>query len=120
MLVGDRVAPLGSDLFLGDPAGDVGDDRSPSGQFAGFFVQFEEGGQFDLNVDGSPVRARSLRPGPVEEIEQEVGPDLVEGPRVAGCFQLVSKLVDPSGGSLGSLGGQLVSTEVGGPIRIGF
>jgi len=40
--------------------------------------------------------------------------------RVAGCFQLVSKLVDPSGGSLGSLGGQLVSTEVGGPIRIGF
>ena len=30
VLIGDRVAPLGSDLFLGDSAGDVGDDRSPS------------------------------------------------------------------------------------------
>jgi hypothetical protein len=56
--VGDGVPPFGLLLVLGDLAGDVGDDRSVSGEFSGVVVEFGEGGEINMDVD-------SAFPGPV-------------------------------------------------------
>ncbi len=47
--VGDPVAPLLTVAVLGDPAGDVSDDRTVSGKFSRMFG--ESGERFEIDVD---------------------------------------------------------------------
>ena len=70
-----------SDCSVGDLAGDVGDDRAVAGELSGILIQTGEGGEVDLDVDGSPtLPVWLLLAG--EEVQEDVGSDLVHGPGV--------------------------------------
>ena len=85
--VGDGVPPFGLLLVFGDLAGDVGYDWPVSGEFSGVVVEFGEGGEVNMDVDGSfpgPVGISS----PAEEVEGYVVAELVEGPGFVRCFEV--------------------------------
>ena len=58
----DSPPPFGSLLLFCDLAGEVGDDRSVSGEFAGVVGEPGQGFQVDLEVDGSPTGTPLLVP----------------------------------------------------------
>ena len=67
------------DLFCGDLAGDVGDDGAVAGEFAGMLRQRRQRVEVDLEV--YPGVARGARGGGFagEQVEEDVGAELVQG-----------------------------------------
>ena len=53
--IGEGPPPFGSLLLFGDLAGEVGDDWSVAGEFAGVVGEPGQSFQVDLEVDGSPT-----------------------------------------------------------------
>jgi hypothetical protein len=117
--VGDGPSPLGLVLLGGDLAGEVGDDRPVPGQFSGILGQSDERGQVDVEIDGSPFVAPATVAA-FEEVEENVGAELVDGAVLVAGFELQGEPVDPAADGDGPVGREVESTELGGPVGIGF
>jgi hypothetical protein len=108
-------------LVLGDVAGEVGDDRPEPAQFAGVVGESEEGGEVHLDVDHSPILvALPALVAAVEEVEEDVGAELVDGAGLVFGFEALGYSVDVAGDGLGSVGRQVVAGEGGGSVWGGF
>ena len=75
--IGHRPPPFGVVLAFGHLAGDVGDDRPEPGEFARVLAETGQRAEIDPQIDASPG---GTCPGllPVDEIEEYVGPQLID------------------------------------------
>jgi hypothetical protein len=85
----DGPSPLGVLLLLNNLAGDVGDDRSVSGQLARVVSEPGQGFQVDLDVDHT-FASVALMGVTLEQVQEDVGSELVEGARLAGSPEALS------------------------------
>ena len=104
VLTGDGVPPFGLGLFFDDLAGDVGDDRPPPRYLPWLVVEVEKCGQPDLNVNDPPVIS-ALLTSPGEQVQEDVGSDLIDRPLVSCLFQLMGYPVSRRAAAWVSSGG---------------
>ncbi len=108
--VGDGVAPFGSGLLLGDLAGDVGDDGPVAGEFSGVVVELGEGGEVDVDVDYSGTAGGLV--GAVEEVEEDVGAELVHAAGFGFGSEALGELIDTPGDGGDPVGWEIEPQEV--------
>jgi len=104
VLVDGDDPPFGIGCFVDDLAGDIGDDRSKPGDFSGLVVDSGHGGHVDPDVDHTTVSSGNLLDvlvSAVEQVQEDVGSDLVDGSSVTFGFQSSGETVDPSHGRIG-------------------
>ena len=107
VLVGDGGPPFRFLLLFCDLAGDVGDDRPPSGDLCRVVVESGQGGEIDPDIDDASGLGCLVRLPPVEEGEKDVGPDLVDAAGVVGGFGGSGEPVDLPHHRIGLGGGQV-------------
>jgi len=113
--IGDRVTPFRFVLFGGDLSADVGGYRSVSEDFSRVFVETGKGGQVDTNIDCSPIRPSAMVVTG-EKVDENVGAELVHRPGTVVFLQVAGETVQFSADRDGTVGGQTVGIEVGGPV----
>jgi len=89
------------------------------GDLPGVFGEAGEGGQVDDDVDYCPVPPLGQILA-VEQVEEDVGSDLVHGPGITNGFELSGVPVDLFHDRSGLSGWKMGSVQVVGPIRIRF
>jgi hypothetical protein len=115
-------------LFFGDLAGDVGDDGPVSVQLAGVRRQSAEGvevgvdmGPADIGVGGRGLGGIAAAPVlAVEEVEVDVGAELIHGARFVLGFETAGEVVDAARDAVDPVRGQVQSEQVGGAVAAGF
>ena len=88
--------PFRFGLFGDDLSGDIGDDWSPPGDLPGFLVHPGQGGEVDPDIDHTSIGAGSVGSTTVEQVQEDVGSDLVDAPWIAFRFEAPGEPVDPS------------------------
>jgi hypothetical protein len=106
-------------LVFGDLAGDVGDHRAVTSEFSWVLVETGQSGQFDLDVDHA-LASCCFELAAVEQVDEDVGSDLVHAPMVVGGLGGFGQGVDPSHRGLSVGCGEVDSEEVGGAVGVGF
>lgn len=122
--IGDGVPPLGVARLFGDATGDVGDDRAVAGEVAGVVVEAGERRQVDLDVHHAPVAGTScltgaLESGTGEEVEKDVGAELVHGAGLAVATQASGEAIDVTHCGNGLVGGEVISGQRGRAVDSG-
>ena len=112
--VGDGRGPCGVEVGVGHRAGEVGCDRTVSGEVAGMVVEFGEGGELDGQVDVDP--GSGVGGVAAEQVDGDVGSELVDGSGLSGAAEAVGDSVDVSGGSDGAFWGEVSDREVSGAV----
>lgn len=82
----DDEAPPAVGLTLDDPAGDVGDDRSPPGDVCRPVDQAHQGGEVDADLDGTSG-GRVVLVAALQQLHEHVGAYLVESLGRVGVFR---------------------------------
>ena len=98
-------------LLVGDLAGDVGDDRAVSAQIARMLCETGEGVEIDADVDAAAGAVGSLSG---EEVEVDVGTQLVHGARLPGGVERAGKPVDAVHRRGDAVGWKVEAQQVGG------
>jgi hypothetical protein len=112
VLVVDPVPPFRLVGISDQLAGDVGDDWSPSGYLSGLVIQFQQRGQVDPDIDHTPVRTRMMfLMVSGEEVQEDVGSDLVDISPVTFTFGGFGEAVDPAHGGVGPVCGEVGGME---------
>ena len=114
--IGHRPRPGTVPLILRHLAGDVGDHRTKARQLPGGLGEPRKGLEVNPELDrASPSGGSGTSFLAQQQLQQEIGPELVHGP-------FLSLLLQPSGqpgqspvGGLGPVGGKVMALEGGGP-----
>ena len=108
-------------VLVGDLSGNVGDDRSVAGQITCPVSQTGQRGEVDADVHGpaSLLPPVSRVEAVTEQVEEHVGPELVDGAGFAVATQLLGETVDPIGGLGSPIRWQVEPGHECGAVRVG-
>ncbi len=95
---GDGDPPFRIGCFVDDVTGHIGNDVTPSRDFCWFIVDSGQSGHIHPDLDRAPVTVRALLGlvPPGEQVQEDVGPDLIDPPSIPFRFQCSGEAVDPS------------------------
>lgn len=94
--VGDGVSPLAVFLLFGDLSGNVGDNWSVTGEFAGMIGQAGQGVEIDLDFDTTAGFGRAVCSA-LKKVEEHVGTELIDGAGLARGSEPLGEVVDVGG-----------------------
>jgi hypothetical protein len=117
VVVEDLVGPFGVFELSDGLAGDVSDYGCVSGEFSWIAGQFDQGGQISLD-DHLTTQTLTMVVGGEEEVDEDVGADLVHGPAVTKFGELSGEFVDLAADGSHIGGRQPGSGDVAGVVRI--
>ena len=96
VLVDGDDPPFRIRCFVDDLSGDIGQDRSQSGNLGRIIVDTGQGGHIHPNLDNAFVGGSVGLTLPGEQVEKDVGSDLIDPPSVTFRFESSGQPVDPS------------------------
>ena len=119
--VGDGKAPRAMSLLPRHLAGDIGDHRTKAPEFSRSLAETGQGLQVDPELDRAPVALLFVIPClPQQELQQEIGPELVHGPFLPLALQLSCQAGQPLIGGLGPVGGRSLPSRLAVPNSFPF